>query len=68
MLERVWRRGKPSYIVGGSGNWCSHCGKQYGSSSKKVKTEFPCGPTIPVPSIHLEKTLYLEMIHAPLCL
>ena len=41
----------------GSGNWCSHCRKQYGSSSKKVKTEFPYDPTIPIPSIYLEKTI-----------
>ena len=54
---RVWRRGKPSSTVGGSGNWCSHCRKQYGSSSKKVKTEFPYDPTIPIPSIYLEKTI-----------
>ena len=23
---------KPSYIVGGSISWCSHCGEQYGGS------------------------------------
>ena len=57
MLERVWRRGKPSYTVEGTGNWCSHCRKQYGSSSKKVKTEFPYDPTIPILSIYLEKTI-----------
>ena len=22
------------HTVGGNGNWCSHCGKQYGGSSK----------------------------------
>ena len=25
---------EPSYIVGGNGNWCSHCGGQYGGSLK----------------------------------
>ena len=25
---------EPSYTVGGNVNWCSHCGKQYGGSSK----------------------------------
>ena len=25
---------EPSYIVGGNVNWCSHCGKHHGSSSK----------------------------------
>ena len=32
MLERVWR--EPSYTLGCNVNWCSHRGKQYGSSSK----------------------------------
>ena len=27
-------KGEPSYTVGGNANWCSHCGKQYGGSSK----------------------------------
>ena len=25
---------EPSCTVGGIANWCSHCGKQYGGSSK----------------------------------
>ena len=31
--EDVEKR-EPSYTVGGNVNWCSHCGKQYGSFSK----------------------------------
>ena len=27
-------KGEPSYTVGGNANWCSHSGKQHGSSSK----------------------------------
>jgi len=27
-------KGEPSYTVGGNASWCSHSGKQYGSSSK----------------------------------
>ena len=27
-------KGEPSCTVGGNTNWCSHCGKQYGKSSK----------------------------------
>jgi len=27
-------RKEPSYTVGGSVNWCSHCGEQYGDSLK----------------------------------
>jgi len=30
-------KGEPSYTVGGSANWCSHSGKQYGGSSKNEK-------------------------------
>lgn len=25
---------EPSYVAGGNGKWCSHCGRQFGSSSK----------------------------------
>ena len=27
-------KSEPSYTLGGNVNWCSHYGKQYGSSSK----------------------------------
>ena len=37
MLERVWRKEKTSYTVGGKVNWCSHYGKQYGGLLKKTK-------------------------------
>ena len=30
-------KGEPSYTVGGNVSWCSHYGKQYGASSKKIK-------------------------------
>ena len=29
-----WGERGPSYTVGGNVNWCSHCGEQYGGSSK----------------------------------
>ena len=35
---------EPSYTVGGNVNWCSHYGKQYGGSSKKLKIELPGFP------------------------
>jgi len=37
--------------------WCSHYGKQYGgySKKKKLKTELPSGPAIPLPGIHPEE-------------
>ena len=31
--EDVEKR-ESSYAVGGNVNWCSHCGKQYGESTK----------------------------------
>ena len=30
-------RGEASCIVGGNADWCSHCGKQYGVTAKKLK-------------------------------
>ena len=38
LLMKMWRRG-PLCPVGGNANWCSHCGKHYGESSKKWKLE-----------------------------
>ena len=42
----------PWYTVDGHVNWCSHCGKQYGCSSKKLKIEPPYDPghVVPTPS------------------
>ena len=38
----------PSYTVGGNINWCSHCGEQYGGSSKKdLKIKLLYYPAIP---------------------
>ena len=41
--EEVTQR-KPSYTVGGNVNWGGFYGKQYGSSSKKLKIELPYEP------------------------
>ena len=38
--NKRWRgceKRKPSYTVGGSVNWCSHCGEQYGISLENWK-------------------------------
>ena len=35
----------------------SHYGKQYGGSSKKLKTELTYEPTVPLLGIYLEKTI-----------
>ena len=47
------------FFVGGGGNvsWCSHYGKQYGGSSRKLKIELPYDPAIPLLSIYPEKTI-----------
>ena len=47
---------EPSYTVGGNVNWCSHYGKQYGGSSKKLKTELPYDPAIPLLGIYPKDT------------
>ena len=44
---------EPSSIIGGDVNWCSHCGKQYRSSSKKLKISYD--PIIPLLSIYPKK-------------
>ena len=37
-----------SYTVGGNVNWYRHCGKQYGSLSRKLEIELPYDPEIPL--------------------
>ena len=39
---------EPSYTACGNVNWCSHCVKQYGVFSKKLKIELPYDPAIPL--------------------
>ena len=34
MLVKIWEKKEPSCTGGGNANWYSHCGKQYGVSSK----------------------------------
>ena len=48
---------EPSYILGGNVNWCSHYGKQYGASSKKLKIKLPYDPAIPLLGIYPDKTI-----------
>ena len=48
---------EPSDTVGGNVNCCSHYGKQYGASLKKLKIELPYDLVIPLLGIYLEKTL-----------
>ena len=39
------------YILGGNVSWCSHYGKQYGGSSKKLKIELSYDSTVPLLSV-----------------
>ena len=48
--SKCWRgsgKREPSYTVGGNVSWCSHCGRQYGGSSKKLKTAEQSGNPTP---------------------
>ena len=49
-----------SCTVGGSVNWYSHNGEQYGGSLKKRKIQLPYDPAIPLLGIFPEKTLTQE--------
>ena len=54
--EGVEKR-EPSCTVGGNANWYSHYGEQYGGSLKKLKTELPYDPAIPLLGIYPQKTI-----------
>ena len=59
-------KGEPSYTVGGNVNWYSHCGEQYGGFSKKLKTELPYDPAIPLLGIYPEKNTVQKDTCTPL--
>ena len=54
--NRCWRGCGESCIVGGNASWCSHSGKQYGGSSKKLKIELPYDPAIALLGIYPRDT------------
>ena len=49
-----WACGEKGTLVHSWWNavWCSHCGKQYGIFSKKLKMELPFDPVIPLLGIY----------------
>ena len=57
---------EPSYTVGGNVNLYNYCGEQYGDSLKKLKTELPYDPEIPLLGIYLEKTIIRKDTHTPM--
>ena len=44
------------WIVGGNARWCSHSGKEYGGSSKKLKLELAYNPAIALLGIYPRDT------------
>ena len=56
---------EPSYTVCGCVNWCSHYGKQNGSSSKKLKIELPYDPAIPLLGIYPDRTIIQKAACTP---
>ena len=65
MLERVWRRVKPSYTVGEC-KLVQKLWKTVWQCLKKPKPEFPYDPAIPVLSIYLVKNYTLKRFMHPL--
>ena len=47
---------EPSCTVGGSVNWDSHYGRQYGDSLKNLEMKLPCDPTIPLLDVYPEES------------
>ena len=56
MLERVWRK-VSSPTLGGNVNWVQPLWRKHEGFLKKLKTELPYDPAIPLLSIYPEKTL-----------
>ena len=54
---RGWKTRECSYTFGGTVNWYSHYGEQYGVFFKKLKIELPYDPAIPLLHIYLEKNM-----------
>ena len=55
---------EPSCTVGGNVNWHSHCGRQYGDSSKNG-VKLPCGPATPLLGIYPEESKTEEGTRTP---
>ena len=63
-------KNKPSYTVGSNANWCSHYGKKYGGSLRKLKIELPYDSASPFLGIYpgtvIWKDIYIFMFIAAL--
>ena len=56
MLERVWRKGNPLTLLVGMQISTATMGNNVEISLKKLETELPYDPAIPLLSIHTEET------------
>ena len=61
-------KGEHFCTVGRNADWCSHCGKQYGDTSKTLKMDLPFDPAIPLLGLYPKetKTLILKNISTPM--
>ena len=68
MLVKIVEKGEPQCTVGGNADWCSHCGKQYGDISKKLKNDLNFDWAIPLLGIYPKehKTLIWKNKSTPL--
>ena len=48
---------EPCYTVGGTVNWCNHCGKTVWRFLRKLKIELPFDPAIPLLGVYPEETM-----------
>ena len=74
-MSEVVEKREPLCTVGGNINWCSHYGKQYGSSSKTLKIEplyVAASPPLGIYSKKIktltQKGICIFMPIAPLCI
>ena len=57
---------EPLCTHGGNVYWCSHYGKQYEASSKKLKIKLSYDPAIPLPGIYPKTTKTQKDICTPM--
>ena len=64
MLERVWRK-VSSPTLGGNVNWVQPLWRKHEGFLKKLKTELPYDPAIPLLSIYIQRKPQFKRIHTP---